>query len=177
MSRMMMTAIFADEEGILGAARAARGNGLRIVDAYTPYAVHGLDRAMGLKRSRLSLVCLFAGLTGALLKLWFEIWTAAFDWPIDVGGKPWNSLPAFVPITFEVMVLFAGLTTVGAFIAVSGLRPGKQAKLVAPGITNDRFALVLEETDAAFDAERVRRLLQRHGAVEVTESVTDEVSV
>jgi hypothetical protein len=172
---MMMLGIFEDEAGILGAARAAREQGLRIVDAYTPYAVHGLDRAMGLKPSRLSLVCLFAGAAGAVLKLWFEIWTAAFDWPINVGGKPWNSLPAFVPITFEVMVLFAGLATVLAFIAVSRLRPGKQPKLIAPGVTNDRFALVLEEADAAFDAQQVRRLLERHGAVEITESVTGEV--
>jgi hypothetical protein len=170
-----MLGIFDDEAGILGAAGAARERGLRIVEAYTPYAVHGLDRAMGLKRSRLPLVCLIAGGLGAVLKLWFEIWTAAIDWPIDVGGKPWNSLPAFVPITFEVMVLFAGLTTVAAFIAVSGLRPWKKAKLIHPAITNDRFALVIEETDAAFDVDQVRRLLERHGAVEVSEQIRDEV--
>jgi ActD protein len=175
MSRMIMLGIFEDEEAILGAACAARDQGLRVVEAYTPYAVHGLDRALGLKPSRLSLVCLIAGATGAIVKLWFEIWTAALDWPINVGGKPWNSLPAFVPITFEVMVLFAGLATVAAFILVSRLRPGKQAQLVAPGITNDRFALVLEETDAAFDAGRVRRLLEQHGAVEIAESVSEEV--
>ena len=174
MSRIMMLGLFSDEDGIIGAVGAARAQGLRVVEAYTPYAVHGLDRALGLKRSRLSLVCLVAGALGAVLKLWFETWTAAVDWPVDVGGKPWNSLPAFVPITFEVMVLFAGLGTVAAFLLVSRLRPGKQPALIDPRVTNDRFALVLEETDSTFDPGRVRALLERHGAVEVTERITEE---
>lgn len=173
MSRMLI-GIFDEEEGVVGAAHAARQQGLRIVDAYTPYAVHGLDQAIGMKRSRLALVCLVAGALGAVLKLWFETWTAAVDWPVDVGGKPWNSLPAFVPITFEVMVLFAGLATVAAFIVVARLRPGKQPKLIHPRVTNDRFALMLEETDSTFDVDRVRAMLQQYGAVEVTERVTEE---
>jgi hypothetical protein len=173
----MMLALFEDEESILNAARAAREHGLPIVDAYTPYAVHGLDRAMGMKRSRLAMVCLVAGALGAVLKLWFETWTAAIDWPLNVGGKPWNSLPAFVPITFEVMVLFAGLATVSAFFLVSRLRPGKQPNLVHPRVTNDRFALLVEETDSTFDVDRVRALLERHGAVEVTERITREAFV
>jgi hypothetical protein len=176
MSRITMVGVFEDEEGILAATKAARATGLRILEAYTPYAVHGLDGAMGLKRSRLALVCLIAGGLGAIAKLWFEIWTAAVDWPVNVGGKPWNSLPAFVPITFEVMVLAAGLSTVAAFFAVSRLWPGKQAGLIDARLTNDRFALVLEETDSTFDADRVRGLLQRHGAVEITERLTEEVA-
>ncbi|MCC6365276.1 MAG: DUF3341 domain-containing protein [Bryobacterales bacterium] len=167
--------IFDDEGAVIAAIKAAQEQRLRIVEVYTPYAVHGLDRVLGLKRSRLALVCLIAGAMGAIIKLWFEFWTMAIDWPVDVGGKPWNSLPAFVPVTFEVMVLFAGLFTVGALLIVSRLWPGKQAKLVHPQITNDRFALVIEESDAAFDVARVRRLLESHGAVEVTERLAEEV--
>ena len=175
MSQVQLLGLFGDESGLIGAIKEGREWRLRIVEVYAPYAVHGLDRVLGLKRSRLSLVCLIAGALGAALKLWFEIWTAAIDWPVDVGGKPWNSLPAFVPITFEVMVLFAGLGTVGAFLLVSRLRPGKQPKLIDPRITNDRFALLIEETDAAFDVGRVRALLERHGAVEVIERLAEEV--
>jgi hypothetical protein len=174
MSRMVL-GVFEDERSIVSAARAAGEQGLRIAEAYTPYAVHGLDRAMRLKRSRLALVCLVAGALGAGLKLWFEIWTAAIDWPVNVGGKPLNSLPAFVPITFEVMVLFAGLATVGAFFIVSRLRPGKKANLIDPRVTNDRFVLLIEETDASFDVDRVRSLLERHGAIAVNERETEEV--
>ncbi|MCC6587160.1 MAG: DUF3341 domain-containing protein [Bryobacterales bacterium] len=174
MSQFQLLGIFDDEGGIMGAIQAARAQRLRIVEVYTPYAVHGLDRVLGLKRSRLSLVCLVAGALGAGLKLWFETWTAAVDWPVDVGGKPWNSLPAFVPITFEVMVLFAGLSSVGALLIVSRLWPGKKSNLIHPRITNDRFALLLEETDASFDVARVRQLLKAHGAVEVTELLAEE---
>lgn len=175
MSQFQLLGIFDNESSLVGAIHAARERRLRIVEVYAPYAVHGLDRVLGLKRSRLSWVCLIAGALGAVLKLWFEIWTAAIDWPVDVGGKPWNSLPAFVPITFEVMVLFAGLGTVGAFLLVSRLWPGKQPKLIAPGVTDDRFALLIEETDAAFDVGQVRNLLKRNGAVEVIERLSEEV--
>jgi len=175
MSQFQLLGIFDDENSLVGAIKAARERRLRIVEVYAPYAVHGLDRVLGLKRSRLSLVCLTAGALGAVLKLWFEIWTAAIDWPVDVGGKPWNSLPAFVPITFEVMVLFAGLGTVGAFLLISRLRPGKHPKLIDPRVTNDRFALLIEETDAAFDAGQVGSMLKRNGAVEVIERLSEEV--
>ena len=165
----LLLGTFEREEDILAVTHASRAGGLKIVDIYTPYAVHGLDRAGGLKPTRLPWVCFFLGLFGAALKVWFEFWTSAVSWPIDVGGKPWNSLPAFVPVTFEVMVLFAGVSTVIAFIVASRLRPGKVAKMPDPRVTDDRFVLVLEQTDAAFDPERVAQLFRRHGAVAVEE--------
>src|SRR5271166_1942554 len=130
---------FATEEDVLGAARAARERGLRIADAYTPYAVHGLDRAMGLRPSRLPWVCFGLGLLGAVFKLTFQFWAMAVDWPINVGGKPWNSLPAYVPVTFEVMVLLAGLGVVFAFLLRCRLLPGKQATPLFRGATDDTF--------------------------------------
>ena len=174
MNRRYLLGIFEREEDILGAARAARQCGLTIADVYTPYAVHGLDKAMGLRPSRLPWVCLALALAGALFKVWFEFWTTAQAWPVNVGGKPWNSLPAFVPVTFEVMVLCAGLSTVFAFLVGRGLLPGRKAKLPFPGVTDDKFALVLDETDASFDLERVRRLLASYNAVHVEERIEQE---
>ena len=173
MSRRLLVGIFERPDDILDATREARRQGFQIRDVYAPYAVHGLDHAMGLRPSRLPWVCFLLGLGGAAFKVWFEYWTTASDWPIDVGGKPWNSLPAFVPITFEVMVLFAGLSTVLAFLMVSRLWPGKKAEIFHPAATDDRFALVLEETDAAFDAEKVRVLMEKYRAVHVEERVED----
>jgi hypothetical protein len=164
-----MVGIFTGEKELLEVTRTVRERGLKIVDVYAPYAVHGLDKAMGLAPSRLPWVCFALGLFGAAFKVWFEYWTSAVDWPINVGGKPWDSLPAFVPITFEVMVLFAGLSTVFAFFLISRLYPGKKAVISDIGTTDDRFALVLEECDAAFDPDAVRALLLSYGAVEVTE--------
>lgn len=169
MSRRLVIASFATDTDILSASQAVRAAGLDIVDAYTPYPVHGLDRTLALKPSRLSWVCLAAGAAGAVLKLWFELWTAVVDWPLNVGGKPHNSLPAFVPITFEVMVLFAGLSTVAAFILVSRLRPGKEPGLAIAGVTDDRFALVVERKTAAMSDVRLHALLHAHGAVDVEE--------
>ena len=171
MTRRLLVGVFEREEDILEATRAARGRGLRILDVYAPYAVHGMDRAMGLASSRLPWVCFLLGLFGAGFKVWFEYWTTASDWPVNVGGKPWNSLPAFVPITFEVMVLFAGLSTVMAFFLVSRLRPGRRPRLIDPRITDDRFALVIEQCDAAFDPREVGRMMERFHAVEVREVV------
>lgn len=177
MTRHLLNAVFAGEHDIVRATRAAREAGFRIVDAYTPYAVHGLDRAMGLAPSRLPLVCFLLGLFGAGFKVWFEFWTTATDWPINVGGKPFNSLPAFVPVTFEVMVLFAGVSTVLAFLFVARLFPGRKAALADPGVTDDRFVLVLEQTDATFDVTRVRRLMESFGALRVEEKVEGDGQV
>ncbi len=169
MSRRVLIGIFDSEEAILEATDSARHRGWKIIDVFAPYAVHGLDKAMGLQRSKLPWVCFALGLFGASFKVWFEYWTTASDWPINVGGKPWNSLPAFVPITFEVMVLFAGISTVLAFLGMNRLFPGRRASLLDPRVTNDRFALVLEENDAAFDVKEVEQFLQEHRAIRVEE--------
>ncbi|MEW5983159.1 MAG: DUF3341 domain-containing protein [Acidobacteriota bacterium] len=175
MAQRTLAGVFTREEDVLEATGAARREGLTILDVYTPYAVHGLDSAMALQRSRLPRVCFLLGLGGAAFKVWFEYWTTAVAWPINVGGKPWDSLPAFVPVTFEVMVLFAGVSTVVAFFLVARLRPWRRPRLVHPRVTDDRFVLLLAQTDAGFDVARVRRLLERHHATEVCERDYEEV--
>jgi hypothetical protein len=169
MSRRIVLGIFDNESALLAATRESREKGIKVVDVFTPYAVHGLDDAMGLRPSRLPWVCFAAAVAGAGLKLWFEFWASMVDWPLDVGGKPWNSLPAFVPVTFEVMVLCAGLTTVFVFLIIARLRPAKKPIMPAHGVTDDRFVLVLEQADARFDFAAVRRLLERFSPVAVEE--------
>lgn len=174
MSRRLLVSFFDHEDDILGASHAMREAGLQIADVYTPYAVHGLDKAIGLPPSRLPFVCLLLGVLGGAFKVWFEFWTTAVDWPINVGGKPWNSLPAFVPITFEVMVLCAGVSVVIAFLFISRLWPGKQAVLADPRVTDHRFVLVIEEADAVFDPVKVHELLKQFRVVRVEERVESE---
>ena len=173
MSDRTLLGFFEDEDDVMDATRALRSSGFEIADIYAPYAVHGLDKAMGLKPSRLPWICFALGLAGAGLKVWFEIWTSASDWAINVGGKPFNSLPAFVPVTFEVMVLFAGLSTVLAFLIAARLYPGKKTPLPDAAVTDDRFVIVIEQNDASFDPVRVGELLSRHGVVKVEERVGD----
>src|ERR1700728_3050362 len=112
-------AVFKDERTLLKAAKSTREKFNFVhYDAFTPYPVHGIDEAMGIKRSWLPWVTFFAGITGTVSALALEIWTSAIDWPINIGGKPFVSLPAFIPITFELTVLFGGLATVGALFYV-----------------------------------------------------------
>src|SRR5262249_14496287 len=101
MNRRTVVAAFAGEADLLRAVAGARKRGWPVVEVYSPYAVPELDRAMGLPRPRLAAACFFCGLFGAGLALAFQFWATAWSWPLNVGGQPWNSLPAFVPVTFE----------------------------------------------------------------------------
>jgi hypothetical protein len=159
---------FSNEHSLRDAVRQLRTHGFRIYDAYTPYPVHDLAELMGVRRSRLPIVSLVAALVGLGIALGFQFYAAVFDWPLDVGGKPPNSTLAFVPITFEITVLCAGLATAAAFLVRSHLVPGTRPVLFAEGTTEDVFALVLRRRDATFDAAEARRLLMESGARFVT---------
>jgi len=174
MSDRLFLATFEHEDDLLAATEAVRKRGFRIVDAFTPYAVHGLDRAMGLKPSRLTWVCFVCGMVGALGMLWFEHWSASVDWALDVGGKPWNSLPSDVPVAFESAVLLAGFGSVFALLGVSRLFPGMQPRILNPRTTDDQFVLVIDEHDAGFDVDAVAKLLEQFQVVRTEERVISE---
>lgn len=163
----VLLSVYESEADLFKAVGEARAAGHRILDIYTPYAVHGLDQAAGFRRSRLPIACFLFGITGAAFAFWAQYWLSAVDWPINIGGKPWNSWPAFIPVTFEMMVLSAGIGSVLTLFAVSGLWPGKRAKLIAEGVTNDRFALLIAEDGPSFSYDKVQALCERSGAVMV----------
>ena len=167
--RRVLVGDFARAEYLLGAARAAREHGLRIADAYTPYPVHGLAEAMGLRASRLPWLCFGLCVLGATFKLAFQFWAMAVDWPVNVGGKPWNSFPAYVPVTFEVMVLLAGLGVVLAFLLRCRLLPGKQAAPLFRGATDDSFLLALERPEDPADESAARQVFREFHAARVAE--------
>lgn len=162
MSAPVLVGYFDSEEKVLDATRAVREAGYSLHDVYTPYAVHGLDEAMGLKPSRLTWVCFGAGLLGGSLALALQLYTSVVSWPLNVGGKPFNSFPAFVPVAFELTVLFAALITVGSFLARVKLFPGNR-RAALPRVTDDRFAIALEPPAELAAAEA---MLRQHGAVE-----------
>ena len=169
MIRRVLLGSFAREEHVLAAVRTARQSGFRVADVYTPYAVHGMDEAMGLRPSRLPLACFVFGLIGAATGLWFQYWSMAVSWPVNVGGKPWNSLPAWIPVTFELTVLLAGLGVVLAFFIRSRMYLGKQPTPLFARVTDDRFVLALENTGATFDKNAARQLLVDAHAASVEE--------
>jgi hypothetical protein len=163
----LLVATFRDPETLLRAVLPLRLEGLRIYDVHSPYPIHGLDRAMGIRRTRLPLATLVCGLAGLTFAVVFQFYTAIFDWPLNVGGKPANSMLAFIPVSFELTVLFGGLGTVAAFLLRAALYPGKPARLPAPGVTDTVFALVLRRPETAAGVERAREMLATLGAAEV----------
>jgi len=165
MTRRTVLGIFEHEEDLVRAAAGARGQGWRIVDVYSPYPMHAAARLLHLRRSRLSIAAFVFGATGVAAAFWFQFWTSAQDWPLNVGGRPWNSLPAFVPVAFETMVLFAGLGMVLTWLLVCRLFPGKAAYRPMPRVTDDRFVLELQATEPGADPELIRRIVSEcHGS-------------
>jgi len=157
---------FEDEHDVLAAVRECRTRGIPIVDVVSPYPVHHLDEALGIKPSRLPWVTLVGGAIGLGLGLWLQYWTAGVNWPLNVGGKPLDSLPAFVPVAFELTILLAGLGTAAALLVRSRMWPGREALEGFEQTTDGMHALVLSQRDAAFRVEDFTELLDRHGAVE-----------
>ena len=158
--------LFKDPEHLKSAASQVRDRKVSEFDAFSPFPVHGIEEAMGLKRSFLPWVTFGAGLTGCVSGLALQIWTSAVDWPLNVGGKPFVSLPAFIPITFELTVLFAGLATAGAMIAACRL-PTLNPTVFDLSLTNDKFALFISAANAGYSEKDFSDLMKKAGAHEV----------
>ena len=169
MPRSLLVATFTDPADLLLAAHAAREAGFRIHDVYAPLPIHGLDQAMGIRRTRLPWVTLVIGSGTLVFAVLFQFYSTLWDWPLNVGGKPDNSTLAFIPITFELTVLLGGLATVAALLLRAQLYPGKKETLPATGVTNDRFALVLRKADPFFNKARARELMERCNACAIEE--------
>ncbi len=167
--RKLLVAAFETEAALLKATRDAREQGHRIHDAYTPYPVHGLDAAMGLRTSVLPRLCFLFGMTGLLVAILFQTWVGLIDWPMNIGGKSFGAGPALVPVAFELTVLFAGLGSVASFLLLSRLFPGREPQCADFGASNDRFVLALYDPESHALTGSATRLLKEHGADKVEE--------
>ena len=162
-----LAGLFENPDAVLKTAKQAREQGFKPVDIYGPYPLHGMEEALGLKRSWIPYPVLVMGLLGMALAFLFMAWTSAIDWPINVGGKPFVSWPALVPITFAGMVLFAGFTNIISLLIACKL-PRKQVNIIDPRITHDVFALVIDSGEAG-DRAKISQLLKQNGAYEIKE--------
>lgn len=161
-------AYFTNEDDLKGSAAEARLRGFEIYDVYSPFPVHGIDTAVGLKPSRITWAAFVGGVVGLLTAVSLQIWTSAYDWALNIGGKPFNSPLLFVPVSFELTVLFAGLTSVFVLFFICGLSPFSKKKSFER-VNDDRFVLVLQHSDSSISFEKTKKLLEKYNAERIIE--------
>lgn len=161
--------IFDDEEVLLQGVDGIREKGVKIHEVYTPFPVHGLDEALGYKRSRLPIAAFLFGMTGTTLALTMQIWMLGFDWPMIIGGKNFISLPPFIPVTFELTVLLSALGMVATFMIVSDLKPYKWPRSYDIRSTDDKHVMAIDLAANKLSKEEISRILKDNGASEVNE--------
>ncbi len=168
-----LIAEFDNPEALVAAAHRAFAEGFRKMDAYSPFPVEGLAEALGFHRTRVPLIVLSGGILGCLGGFFLQYWLAVIDYPINVGGRPLNSWPSFIPVTFELTILIAALSAFFGVLALNGLpmpyHPVFNVERFELASRN-RFFLLIEAADPRFDSAGTRRFLENigsHGVYEV----------
>ena len=157
---------FYDEQVLFPAVKQVRRAGYKIHDVYTPFPIHGLDAAMGLRETSLHTAGFIYGITGTTVAFSFITWVFTTDWPLNIGGKPFFALPAWIPIMFELTVLFSAVGMVMTFCYLCQLAPFVRKDHFNPRSTDDTFVMAIECTDKTNESE-VINFLQNAGAADV----------
>jgi len=167
-NKEVLFGLYDDEEVLLSAVKNAKSAHLDIMDVFSPFPVHGLDPILGLNESRIHQAGFIYGLIGTLTAFLFMTWVFTRDWPIIFGGKPYWSVLSFIPITFELTVLFACIGMVVTYYAVNGQGPGVNNPILDDRITDDKFCVAFDVTDSAGDkVEAYQQFFKETGASEV----------
>src|SRR6187455_1410960 len=139
-----LVGIFNDEDVLLDGVTQIRKSGVKILEVYSPFPVHGLDEVLGYRRSRLPKAAFLFGLTGTSLALLMQIWMLGYDWPMIIGGKNHVSLAPFIPVTFELTVLLSALGMVATFVLVSDLKPYNWPRQFDLRSTDDKHVMAID---------------------------------
>jgi len=161
--------LYDDEEIMMEAIKKANADHIDIYDVYTPFPVHGLDPLLGLEESRLHIAGFVYGSIGTLTAFLGMSWVFTKNWPIVFGGKPYWSVPAFIPITFELTVLFAAIGMVVTFYTVCGLGPGVTNPYLDSRITDDKFCIAFDTSEVS--SSDANAFLSSTGASEISSKV------
>lgn len=171
-NKEILYGLYNDEEILLRAIDKAKAAHLDIWDVFTPFPVHGLDPKLGLSESRLHIAGFVYGAIGTLTAFLSMTWIFTRDWPIIFGGKPYWSVPAFIPITFELTVLFAAIGMVVSFYIVNGQGPGITNPVLDDRITDDKFCIAFDVEGASQEQlEGLSDFFSDTGAAEVNTKV------
>jgi len=166
-----LMAEFEDPSALVAAAEQAYREGYRRMDAYTPFPIEELHHVLGMRETRLPLTVLIGGICGGLAGYGLQLWASAVAYPINVGGKPLHSWPAFIPVTFECTILGAALSAVLGMLALNGLPMPYHPVFNVPRFalaSRNRFFLCIEARDRKFHLDHTRQFLEALGPREVS---------
>ncbi|MCC6385109.1 MAG: DUF3341 domain-containing protein [Bacteroidia bacterium] len=168
-NKKLIYGVFDEEDVLMKTIKTLKENGIAVKDVISPYPVHGMDNALGLNRTRISICCFLYGITGTCLAFLMMWYMNIFDWPMDIGGKPsfafYKNLPAFIPVTFETTVLCAAHGMVITFYLRSKLLPGVEPQVIHPRQADDYFVMKVETEES--NLVTVEKMLADSGAVEI----------
>ncbi len=166
---------FEDPDDLMHGIDRLQENSVSIYDVYTPMPIHGIEDKLGIKRSRLGIVAFGFGLSGTITAVSVIWYMMAYDWPMNIGGKPHFALPDFIPIMFELTVLFAAFGMVGTYFFANHLAPGRAPRVMDLRATNDRFVIAIDaRTNTSHD--QIDNILKEAGAVEIKHNERKYVS-
>ena len=159
--------VYDDEDVLMSAVHHVRGAGVKIEEVYTPFPVHGLEHALGYKRSWLSIAAFMFGITGTTLAITMQAGMMTLDWPMIIGGKDYFPFPAFVPVTFELTVLLASFGMVGTFFGIANLKPWGKPRIYDIRITDDKHVMAIDLDSNDTSEAEIKKVLKGSGAVEI----------
>jgi len=159
--------VYEDEDVLLHAIMKIRESGVKIEEVYSPYPVHGIEHALGYKRSWLSVAAFMFGMLGTGLALTMQIGMMGIDWPMIIGGKDYVAFPSFVPVTFELTVLLAAFGMVGTFFTIANLKPWGKPRIFDKRITDDKHVMAIDIHANHHEEASIKALLEENGASEI----------
>ena len=166
-SKNFLVGVYEDEDVLLDAIKAVRDGGVKIDEVYSPFPVHGIEDALGYKRSKLSIVAFLFGMLGTSLALTMQLGMMTVDWPMIIGGKDYAPFPSFIPVTFELTVLLASFGMVGTFLVISNFSFQDLQNLLDIRITDDKHIVAVDLEKNTMDEASIGKLLTENGASEV----------
>lgn len=167
---------FRNPKELLDAARTVQQSGYKKYDAYTPFPIHGLEKAMNLKQSKLGWIVFFHAILGAGGALLLMIWTMGYDYPMNISGKPAVDIPAFIPVTFELTILLSAFGATFGMLYLNGLPKFHNPLFNSDRfekVTDDSFFIGIEADDALFEQRKVKQMLEEAGAIHIEEIYED----
>jgi hypothetical protein len=162
-----LVGVFDDSDEMLHAVEDVRHQGVKIHEVYTPFAIHGMDKALGYSFPRMGIAAFSFGITGTCLALLLTFWTMGVDWPINVGGKNFFPFPTNVPIVFELTVLLASFGMAFTFFFMEGMGPSAKPIIFDVRSTDDKFIMAIDLAKNKLSETDISKILKSSGALEV----------